>query len=88
MFKKNLLNLTILFALCEQRDGEFYYDLEEEGFLPAGKLDDDTLCLGADEACDILVYLDDSAYERRVKPDYRAASKLPNTDRQYLKNQP
>jgi hypothetical protein len=53
--------------------------------LPAGELDENALCLSAEED---LIYLDDSAYERRAKPDYRAAAKLLNADRQYLKNQP
>jgi hypothetical protein len=88
MFKKNLLSLTILFALCEHRYGEFYYGFEEENFLPAGELDENALSLSAEEDCYDLVYLDDSAYEKMVKPDYSKAYKLPNTDRQYLKNQP
>jgi hypothetical protein len=88
MFKKNLLSLTVLFALCEQRDGEFYYGVEAESFLPAGELDENALCLSTEEDCYDLVYFDDSAYEQIVKPDYSRAYKLPNTDRQYLKSQP
>tara|TARA_R110002124_G_scaffold287216_2_gene471640 strand:+ start:60708 stop:60992 length:285 start_codon:yes stop_codon:yes gene_type:complete len=89
MFKRNLLSLTIIFTLCEKRGADSYYGASEESYWPLARLEDedDAFC-EISETDEEMLYIDDSAYERREKIDRRGAYKLPNAERQYLKTQP